>query len=251
MFTDPKLGRPIFGLKSVASSFIAGSKWPAEEIRLGRIIAEAEPEATLEEPEETKEATPALDDLINETSTSVHTVDDNEVRVETPIDAAEIKWGDEAVIEEEPVGENAQEAAGAFVAPTQGTELALAKIKNSIVAGLHCAVGEYEIALRLLQKQIALTNAAPVKAGMKHTALFGRPKLNLLANTQSLSVQLVDAGKLPVVVVNASLLQSIYSVFCSIPRIERAILYDKGELWGGVEVLQEMHTVYFADSCFE
>jgi len=58
--------RPIFGLKAVASNFIAGSKWPIEEIRLGRIIAEAESENIHKEPEGTKEKASDLDDLIND-----------------------------------------------------------------------------------------------------------------------------------------------------------------------------------------
>lgn len=98
------------------------------------------------------------------------------------------------------------------VAPTQGTELVLARIKNSIIAGLHCAAGEYEVALRLLQKQIALINYKPIKEGMKYTAIFSKPKIVLLPNTPAIDIQLVDPLKLPIVLINTPLLQSTYNV---------------------------------------
>lgn len=53
----------------MASSFIAGNKWPIEEIRLGRIIAETED--LPEELEEQKNKPSDLDALISETGTII------------------------------------------------------------------------------------------------------------------------------------------------------------------------------------
>ena len=127
------------------------------------------------------------------------------------IDTEEINWGDEAIIEEES-GEAAKEETGVFVAPTQGIELALSKIKNSIVAGLHCAAGEYEVALRLLQKQIALMDYKQIKEAMKFTAMYNKPRLVLLTNMPSLDIQLLDSLKQPIVPINTPLLQNAYNV---------------------------------------
>ncbi len=131
------------------------------------------------------------------------------------IEAAKGAWGEEAIIEsEEPVADATEETkeveTGPFVTPTQGTELALAKVKGSLISGLHCAVGEYETALRLLQKQIALIDPAPLKPVMHHVSMYSKPKFSLLANTATADLQLVDTAGRPVAPLKLGLLSSVH-----------------------------------------
>jgi len=129
-------------------------------------------------------------------------------------------WGEDEIIAVEEPQKPAEEqkqaetaAPGAFVTPTQGTEFALTKIKGSLISGLHCAIGEYETALRLLQKQIALINPVPLKPVMQHVHLYSKPRFALLANAVATDMQLVDSNGKPVIPIKISLLNSVHKVF--------------------------------------
>ena len=134
------------------------------------------------------------------------------------IDVSKSGWKDETIIEaeepaakhEEETEESAEQPAGAYVAPTHGTEFALAKIKGSLISGLHCAVGEYETALRLLQKQIALINPAPLKPTMLHVFACSKPRFSLLSNASTSDLQLVDAAGRPVVPIKLALITAVH-----------------------------------------
>ena len=96
----------------------------------------------------------------------------------------------------------------------------MTKVKNTLIAGLHCALGEYEVALRLLHKQIALIDPKPIKVGMKYGAIYRKPRLALLSNAPSMNIQLVDNQKRPIVPINLHLIKSVYNVnhFTTIER---------------------------------
>ena len=132
------------------------------------------------------------------------------------INAAKNNWGDDVDIPidepEESKGEEIEAPTDTFVAPTQGTELAFITIKNSLVSGLHCALGEYETSLRLLQKQIALVNPKPLKLAMEHTFLYGKAKFTPIPNSFPSEIQLVNNAKIPIVAIQFELLNAIHKV---------------------------------------
>ena len=238
-YVDAKLKRAVFGLRPVAREFSAGIKWPMEEIKIGRTNEKAAANAM---------SGPNIDDIINEDGNNcwyherIVAPAAEEIKAKPEpmnIDATKSAWGEEAIIlPEEPVAkpeEKAKEATaevtGGFVTPTQGTELALIKIKGSLISGLHCAVGEYETALRLLQKQIALINPAPLKPAMQHTHMCAKPRFSLLANTLSADMQLVDINGKPVVPIKVGLLSTIHKVLIHLTiALERNELHDRRQL---------------------
>lgn len=99
-----------------------------------------------------------------------------------------------------------------FVAPSVGIDLALSKVKGSLVSGLHCAVGEYEMAFRLLQKQIALVNPTPLKNAMFHIYGNNSAKIPIVTNALSANIQLVENGGKPISPIKLSLLSTIHKV---------------------------------------
>lgn len=101
---------------------------------------------------------------------------------------------------------------GGFVAPSVGIDLALSKVKGSLLSGLHAAVGDYEMTFRLLQKQIALINPAPLKAALFHTFAINSAKVSLVTNATSANVQLLDNGGKPVSPIKLALLTAIHKV---------------------------------------
>ncbi len=76
MFTEPKQKRALFGLRPVTKDFAVGTKWPIEEIKVGRAAAEAESVAELatEVSEDrsvaSRERGPSIDELISEDGTT-------------------------------------------------------------------------------------------------------------------------------------------------------------------------------------
>ena len=136
------------------------------------------------------------------------------------IDVSQSKWTDDAVIEVEPNAEASKEqknesednAAGAVIAPTHGVDLAVTKIKQSLLSGLHCAVGEFEAALRLLHKQIALINPRPLQPAMQHIFLCNNFRVSLLSNSVSVDLRLLDPSGRPLVPIKLSLLNALHKV---------------------------------------
>jgi hypothetical protein len=136
------------------------------------------------------------------------------------IDVSTSKWIDEAVIEADQSAEPSKEqkneeennGAGAVIAPTHGVDLALTKVKQSLLSGLHCAVGEFEAALRLLHKQIALINPTPLQPAMRHIFVSNSFRVPLLPNSASLDFHLVDLAARPLVPIKLTLLQALLKV---------------------------------------
>jgi hypothetical protein len=219
-----KLRRAMFGLRPVTREFLGNGKWPIEE---QKIAATKEGEASmvdemLKEFDQIKEKGVSLDDLISGNgilSIKVIEIPEEEkeevkpqVTAKVNIEEAKGGWAETDEIDIEEPEEVKGEETGTFVAPTQGAELALTKIKNSLVSGLHCAVGEYEAALRLLQKQIALTNPQPLKAAMQHAYLYSKARITTLPNIFSTEMQLVTNSKLPVNAIKLELITAIHRV---------------------------------------
>lgn len=152
-------------------------------------------------------------------------------------------WDEQVEIKfDEPEETKAEESeVGSFVAPTQGTELALTKVRNSLVSGLHCVVGEFEAALRLLQKQIALVNPEPLKSVMQFAFLSARPRFTALPNSFAAEVQLVNSAKLPVIPIQFELLSAIHAVALR-TTVERKSAHDGRRLFAGADAFQELHS---------
>lgn len=142
-----------------------------------------------------------------------------EVLEEQKIDISKSQWNEEEIIVAEQPTEKKEEKktdtnvkTGAFVAPSAGVDLATSKVKGSIISGLHCAVGDYESALRMLQKQIALINPAPLKAAMYHIFSCCSTRIQLVSNANSAVVKLVEANGKPESPIKLNLLTSIHKV---------------------------------------
>jgi len=220
-----KLRRAMFGLRPVTREFLGNGKWPIEEQRIVNAAKEGEAsmvDEMLKEFDQTKEKGLSLDELITGNGILVNWIieipeeEKEEVKPQVVpkvnIEDAKGGWAEPVDIEVDEPEEVKGEETGTFVAPTQGTELALSRIKNSLVSGLHCVVGEYETALRLLKKQIALINPEPLKPAMQHAYLYGKPRITTLPNIFSTEMQLVTNSKLPVAAIKVELLIAIHRV---------------------------------------
>jgi len=73
--------------------------------------------------------------------------------------------------------------AGVFVCPTSGADKASLWVQNSSLAADHAAAGSFETALQLLNRQIGVTNYAPLKASMLNTYMGARAMLPGLPST--------------------------------------------------------------------
>lgn len=98
-----------------------------------------------------------------------------------------------------------------FVPPSQGADplLQTAK-KHQLVAGLHVATGDFEKALGLLKKQLAVANFEPLKQLFVDAYTMTRLKLQTLPHTTALGYQL-RAGDLPAVALTTQSLVAKYS----------------------------------------
>ncbi len=225
VFTEEKTKRGVFGLRPLVRNGIGNNNWPIEELKPAKAAESAE--NVLEQKEEEgpkRERGDSLDDIItNEIEDSKAAPAAGREEEKVKIDITKGAWvGDDIIIADEPAakteektGEEAEEAeaaTGGFVSPTHGTEFALTRIKGSLLSGLHCAVGEYETALRLLQKQIALVNPAPLKPVMMHVSGYSKVRLGLLSNASASELQLVDSQGRPVVPIKVGLLQAVHKV---------------------------------------
>lgn len=226
-----KLRKAMFGLRPVTRDFSGSGRWPIEEQKImsGKDGEPSMVDDILEDFKKNKDKGVTLDDIIG----GVDDLPEEKKEEKKTAVKAEIgaKWADDIEIEDEDIPEAPEgkvEEPGTIVAPTQGTDMAFIKVKNSQVSGLHCAIGEYEGALRLLQKQIALVNPKPLRPVMQQACLYGRPRFTTLPNAFSTEIQLINSSKLPVVAIQFELLNSIHKVIHQAQPLGRHGLHDRG-----------------------
>lgn len=110
---------------------------------------------------------------------------------------------------------NAAGAAGdsdIFVPPSQGADpLQVAVRKNPLVAGLHVAVGDFQKALELLKKQLAVKNFEPLKQIFVDAHTLGRLKIQTLPHISPIDYQLRQASAIPQVVITLNSILSKYN----------------------------------------
>ncbi len=126
-------------------------------------------------------------------------------------------WGEDLRLEPAsvPASVNAPETEphAGRTAPTHGIAPWAARAKESLVAGHHAAVGDFEAALRLLQKQIALADPAPLKAAFVRAAKSARVRLSLVPGISKLNyVQLIGKNGLPLSPLSLACVTAIFKV---------------------------------------
>ena len=62
--------------------------------------------------------------------------------------------------------------------------------KNPLIAGLHVAIGDYQKALELLRKQIALNNYEPLKQIFVDVSTMNKLKIQTLPHIGAMEVRL-------------------------------------------------------------
>lgn len=189
------LQRLVFPMKEIAQ---AAKVWPMK-------VASTVKKAKVEIKEERKgiaeliESDKALDNIINGMTISNEIDEESleksnrfELNVEEGVQG---DWdaGLDLLEEFSPKGDREESA----VAPSHGLDFALAQCKNSLVAGHFAALGKFEVALRLLQKQIAVVNPLPLKNGFVRTCLYSKAKLSLVPGLGRQTLQLIGSEGYP------------------------------------------------------
>jgi len=97
-------------------------------------------------------------------------------------------WGEELNIEEiqelesspSPDKKEAKDLSTSYTAPGQGKTITEDKVRNSQIAANHCAIGDFESAIRILKKQISLKNPQLLRDAMIYVYRHSRASFCIL-----------------------------------------------------------------------
>lgn len=82
-----------------------------------------------------------------------------------------------------------------FVPPTQGGNIFIGALRNTMLSGLHCAAGDFSAALNLLVKQIALINPEALRPIISSLYVCNNMTLPTLPQAEPIKYNLRKGGK--------------------------------------------------------
>lgn len=124
--------------------------------------------------------------------------------------------------------EESTEGSDIFVPPSQGADpLHAALRRNPLVSGLQISVGDFQKAMELLKKQLAIVNFQPLKQLFVDIYTLNKMKIQTLPHTQPLDYSLRQGNQVPYVAVNMNTL---------LQKLTRGLdLTSKGDFQGALE----------------
>ncbi len=187
------------------------TNWSSSNWNLIQKALDKEKKEEIEEEEDFYDAeeqkTQTIDDLIGVKPSPKKAVKEEKETALLDDDNWNIDLGDIEVEEKE---ETTQEQTP-FSATSYGTEITTSGARDSFFPGEHAVVGDFLSALKLLQKQIALIQAEPLREIMIDMYSYRGARVSLLPQTHPLVVSFCVGGK-PLSLVSIEFLQGILEV---------------------------------------